>query len=321
MSSGRASSRTSSAISSALRCSCAASTASAASGSSTGRMTGATSRGQERQLEQGVFERVDRVVLRRELPRRAPRSPPSARAADRVATTIWSARCSHALARFEARCTNSTPSSSVRRMTALRKRLAVSTTRLPCSDVASRIWFWAAWRWLRSSTLELVSDQAVRLALEEAVRSCLQGEPEDAHGRLRTQHFAERCAVRRWHLHGLLDRGEDEALAAEFEERSMPAFRVRRPSQQRDRGLLADQRHQSFAGPVPVDEEHEPRTQMREVGRELVSVGGFEPARGHVVRSQSDVAVATLGLRPVDAEPIEHAPGRTPAEEDGRRCR
>ena len=57
----------------------------------------------------------------------------------------------------------------------------------------------------------------------------LQGELQDSDGCLGAQHLTKRRAVRRWHLHGLLDRGEDEALAAELEERSMPAFLRRRP--------------------------------------------------------------------------------------------
>ena len=154
---------------------------------------------------------------------------------------------------------------------------------------------------------ELVSDEAVRLAFEETVRSCLQGVLEDAHGCCRAQHVAKRCAVGRRCLHGLFDGREDDALTAELEEGSMSAFRVGRPSQQCDGGLLADQRHQSLARPVPIDEEHESRTQMGQVGRERVSVGCFEPTHRQVMRSQADIAVSMLGPRPVDVEPIEHA--------------
>ena len=153
---------------------------------------------------------------------------------------------------------------------------------------------------------EPVSDQAMRLAVEETVRSCLHGELKDTYGYVRAEHITRRCAVWRRHLHRLFDGHEDEALAAKFEERSMSAFRVGRPSQQRDRGLLADERHEPLACPVPIDEEHEPRTQVGEVGREHLPVGRLEPARRHVMRSQAGARRLEAPLRPVDIEPIEH---------------
>lgn len=153
---------------------------------------------------------------------------------------------------------------------------------------------------------QLVADERLRLAGAQAFGADPQGEAYDVKRGLGTEHVAQRIPIPGRNLGGQLDGVEDEALTAQHEERHVTTAGVGGPAQQADRLLLAHQGGQVLASTVPIDEEHQPRTQVLEVGPQGCPGGGHMASGDEMVLPERGRAPAALRVRTTDGDALEH---------------
>jgi hypothetical protein len=87
-------------------------------------------------------------------------------------------------------------------------------------------------------------------------------------GHIRTDHFVERLTVAQRRLHSLLERVIDQPLAAQHQKGAVPEFVIGSPFQNSDRAFVRHEQSQSLARSVPIDQEHQARSEtLQETGK------------------------------------------------------
>ena len=126
---------------------------------------------------------------------------------------------------------------------------------------------------LRQLGLDLVADQAQRAAAAQPLAGLAQHAAQEFRALRGAQRGIEPRAVGNAADRGAADRLEDEIGAAQLEEGAMAEIVHRRPVEDVDRFLFADEGLQRLARLVPVDQEDQPRAQEFEEGEQGRLVG------------------------------------------------
>lgn len=160
---------------------------------------------------------------------------------------------------------------------------------------------------LRQLGLDLVADEPQRAAGAQAFARLAQHPVEELHAVSRAQRRVEPGAIGNAPDGGAPDRLEQQIGAAHLEEAAMAVVVRRRPAQDLDGFLLADEGLQGLARLVPVDQEDQARAEMLEEGEKLLfRRDGM--AAGHQVKDLLfHAARFLLGERaPLDLLVVEH---------------
>ena len=132
--------------------------------------------------------------------------------------------------------------------------------------------------------LDAVLDQPVRLTGQQAPGRGLEDEAQELQRRRVAQHVAQPVAEAHRRPGCRLDRAVDQLRPAQLQEAAVPHPGLRRPCQQREAVRPAQEPAQLLARPVPVDQEHQARSQGIEVGAAACRVFHLDAPGRHVER-------------------------------------